>query len=531
MELKGFVKHNKAFTFCSFCFLGWIAFLLVLSFVSRRDVIFYDALSQKYKTKYSSQIPLSRYFVEPLAAMSFLLADSYDYLPLFVLSFIALSLIYVALRKKGRLKSEKFHLIMRPVKDFVSFSCLVLGLMALINLTILGIGWAILGFHFVNNSFMMLIQVGIAICVVLQLLKLLQILFHPRFALRSASKKKKTSRNGKNNSKTRKILNRSKKQLVYMLGIALLLTEVNLISVSIVFPTQRLRITRTNDEFLFDFHVHTTMSDGYLSPEERVRWYLDQGISGAAFSDHDNLRGSIIAKKYVEVNHLNFIVITAEEWTDHENDIHMNIFGLNETIVPLESKGLGAPKVMNAEDTIKYVKKHGGYITVNHYNYETNPNGGYGIPYTLEQLRDWGVDGFEIVNGGGLQDGRIRDFCLNESLICMGGSDIHTNYELDTVIKLRLDDPNIFTVDNIFKNLKRNDHEVIAITQRPEKVHVPEFLDDIGPFQKWANYFFNLNLFQVISWIVWSCGGFAIFFTVYRKIKKTELSWFRKKIC
>ena len=292
-----------------------------------------------------------------------------------------------------------------------------------------------------------------------------------------------------------------------------------------------------DDEFLIDFHVHTIYSDGWLTPEERVMWYIEQGIDAAFFTDHDNIRGYHIAKQFVEEAGLDFEVLIGEEWTDHENDIHMNYFGISKEIVPLESYTVGGPSAMNASDLITYVKSHGGYITVNHYNYDPNPEGGYsvpyGVPYTLEQLRDWGVDGFEIVNSGSYQGKyeMIRQFCITNNLIMMGGSDIHTNEDLNTFVRLRLTDPTNFTVANIFNNLKNNTHDVIAVEFYPKVLDFPDDMNDLGfyVFEEFANYILNLDTFQGLSWIIWSLVIFITFLIGYRKLKKADAKWWAKK--
>ncbi|GAI69799.1 unnamed protein product, partial [marine sediment metagenome] len=239
------------------------------------------------------------------------------------------------------------------------------------------------------------VQIGIHFSVILISIKAghsLLKLFHPRLKFNFATKIEK---------RNRKITANLKKEFVYFAGILLLLLGSNVILLSIQFPTHKIiPITPLDDdEFLFDFHVHTTFSDGWLTPEERVLWYIEHGISGAAFSDHDNIRGALAAREFVEKNGLDFTVWIAEEWTNHEPDpeIHMNYFGIEEELVPLESYTPGGPEAMNASDLISYVKANGGFITVNHYNYVD----GSGAPHTLEQLRDWGVDGFEIINSGG----------------------------------------------------------------------------------------------------------------------------------
>lgn len=177
---------------------------------------------------------------------------------------------------------------------------------------------------------------------------------------------------------------------------------------------------------------------------------------------------------------------------------------------------------------IAYVKSKGGYVTVNHYNYDPNPQGGFGVPYTLEQLRDWGVDGFEIANGDDVEAREIREFCLNntniynESLICLGASDIETSRELDAFVKLKLDDPTNKTIDNIFKNLRKNNHSVITINLFSNQVNFPRVLNDFGfkLLEDYLNYLLNLNSFQILSWIVWSSIGYTLFFLTHRKIKE-----------
>jgi hypothetical protein len=230
---------------------------------------------------------------------------------------------------------------------------------------------------------------------------------------------------------------------------------------------------------------------------------------------------------------LDFLVLTAEEWTDHENDIHINYYGIDQEIVPLESYTPGGPMAMNASDLINYVKSNGGYITVNHYNYDPNPNGGNGIPYSLEQLRDWGVDGFEIVNGGsyGGKYISIRQFCLDNNLTCTGGSDIHINEDLNTFIKLRLVDPINKSIDNIFRTLRNNTHEVVAIEFFPSVFNLEDDLNDLGfyVFDEFINYMLNTDMIQVISWIAWSSGSYLLFSLIYWRLKKKNITSIRKK--
>ncbi len=40
-----------------------------------------------------------------------------------------------------------------------------------------------------------------------------------------------------------------------------------------------------------DLHIHTTASDGLLSPEEVVRWAVYKKLSAIGITDHDTIKG------------------------------------------------------------------------------------------------------------------------------------------------------------------------------------------------------------------------------------------------
>ena len=535
--MKSFIVKNKFLTVIISLFLVWIVFLVILTITNLRVVVFYDALGQSdVSNNYWSEIPWLRYLVEPFAASAFILEMEFTWMFLFIIGYIIVRVIYVVLRKKGYFSSKKYEYILNPIRDLITFIFIVFSIALLAVLAIILIGALVQGFFFINRYFMVIIQLGVTLAFILIVVKafyLVLIGLHPK--LKFDYGKKAERKKNKKQKKTRKSLKTLKKEIVYLFGIGFLLLGSNIILISIPFPGHQVIPTTPldADEFLFDFHIHTIMSDGWLTPQERVNWYINHGIDGAAFTDHDNLRGSRIAREYVESSNLDFLVFIGQEWTDHENDIHMNYYNLEEEIVPLESEVLGGPRAMNTSDLIAYVKANGGFITVNHYNYKENPNGGRGIPYNLTQLRDWGVDGFEIVNGGsyGGKYQQIRQFCLDNNLTCFAGSDIHTNEPLNTFIKVKMEEPTNLTMANIFYNLRKNEHEVVAISFYPEVVNFPGDLNDFGFYiiEDFINYLFNMNIYQSISWIIWSTLFIGVFVLIYLRIKKSDLMKVRLK--
>ena len=539
MRLKSFLSKNKIFSLLTLLFSIWIVILLVLAVIGTRTIVFYDALGQiDVSVEYSSVLPWLRYIIEPFAIIAFILEYEFTWLLLFLIIYPILRVIYVFSRKRGKLQSKKYNQLKHVLNDIIYFAFKIFSITLVVILLIIIIGYLFQGFFFVSRYFMVPVQVGIHLCFILLGIKVgytLLKLVHPRLKLNLSGKIERNNSRAK--SKNTRITYNLKKELVYFAGILFLLLGSNVILLSIQFPPHRIVPTTPleDDEFLFDFHVHTTFSDGWLTPEERVLWYIEHGISGAAFSDHDNIRGALVAREFVEKNGLDFTVWIAEEWTNHETDpeIHMNYFGLEEEIVPPESYTPGGPEVMNASELISYVKANGGFITVNHYHYELNPEGGFGTPYTLEQLRDWGVDGFEIINGGSYNKYiEIREFCINNSLICIAGSDIHTNEDLNTFTKLKLDDSSNKTLDNIFKNLKNNTHETIAIQFYPKIVDFPGELTDLGFYvlEDFINYFLNIDTYQALSWIMWSSSIYLVFYLFYKKVKKADINRLINKI-
>ncbi len=539
MGLKSFLLKNKVFSVLSLLFSIWIVILLVLAVIGTREIVFYDALGQiDVSSEYSSVLPWLRYIIEPFAIIAFILEYEFTWLLLFLIIYPILRVVYVFLRKRGKLHSKKYNQLKHILNDIIYFAFKIFSITLVVILLIIVIGYLIQEFFFVSRYFMVPVQVGIHLCFILLGIKVgytLLKLIHPRLNLNLAGKIENNNRRA--NSKNKRITYNLKKELVYFAGIIFLLLGSNVILLSIQFPPHRIVPTTSleDDEFLFDFHVHTTFSDGWLTPEERVLWYIEHGISGAVFSDHDNIRGALAAREFVEKNRLDFIVWIAEEWTNHEPnpEIHMNYYGLEEEIVPPESYAVGGPRVMNASELIIYVKANGGFITVNHYHYEPNPEGGFGTPYTLEQLRDWGVDGFEIINGGSYNKyTQIRQFCLDNDLICIAGSDIHTNEDLNTFTKLKLDDPSNKTLENVFKNLKNNTHETIAIQFYPKIVDFPGELTDLGFYvlEDLINYFLNIDTYQALSWIIWSSSMYLIFYIFYKKVKKADIDRLINKI-
>ena len=122
MSIKTFAKKNKLFTGVTVGFLIWIIILTIAGLIGTRTVVFYDALAQTdVSSQYQSVIPLARYLVEPFAAIAFAMQDGFEWIVLFLISYVIIRIGYLALVKKGYVRSKKFHVVKYIVDDFLIF--------------------------------------------------------------------------------------------------------------------------------------------------------------------------------------------------------------------------------------------------------------------------------------------------------------------------------------------------------------------------------------------------------------------------
>ena len=182
--------------------------------------------------------------------------------------------------------------------------------------------------------------------------------------------------------------------------------------------------------FLLDAHSHTRNTDGKLSPQQAVEWARAEGYNGMIMTDHNYLASAYEARAYAREKYPNeFVVLLGEEYTTCR--IHMGLLGITEQI------DVGSPKP--TDDEIKRVinetHAQGGLVIVNHIPWSNNTQNERQIPRlpdhpSREQLLDWGVDFFEVVNSAsiGWFDFESLRFVQEHSdkLGLLTGSDMHS---------------------------------------------------------------------------------------------------------
>lgn len=538
MTIVNTIKKNMLSFIITVVVIAWMVFLVLMVGLANRTVQFVDVIPAAngvdVSSQYSSDIPLLRYFLEPFIGFVFsIVSDPLDAIVSVLLFYVIIRLALFALDNTILHGSRKKEVVFAYFKDTLDYFEKWMLISLIISVIALGVGFLIFGFMYINSMFQYHILIAIYIGIGLLAYKggghLIRFLL-PRMSPKPLNLEKVPE----NRSIVDKLKTRPLQEFWYFIQFTLVFLVTSFTLLNIRFPTQHITPTvpLEEDEILLDMHVHTTMSDGYLMPHDRVLWYMEQGFSAAGFSDHDNVRGAHLAQAFVNLFNLDFTVITAEEYTCQSFDnaapygMHLNIYGLEEGIIPtgpLRREDVFG-KSLNVEHMIKYVKNHSGFVIVNHYR--STP----GYPYTYKQLMEWGVDGFEVINGGSYDQRYkdIREFCLRPEnagrLALLANTDKHTNDEANCFMKIKLDDPNDITAASIFAALKKNEHEAVYIDRSTKYVNLPSNIDDyFSLFEDMVNYFLNSDKLLVVSWMVWSGAAYILSIFLIQRIKKSDI--------
>lgn len=115
-----------------------------------------------------------------------------------------------------------------------------------------------------------------------------------------------------------------------------------------------------------DLHIHSTYSDGNLTPEEIINIAIERNVKYISITDHDTLSSQYITKcHYSDIN----IIPGIEFSTEYEDDIEIHILGYcidvdNPTLKNVVEK-LKASRVKRVESIITKLKDIGINIDIN----------------------------------------------------------------------------------------------------------------------------------------------------------------------
>ena len=78
-----------------------------------------------------------------------------------------------------------------------------------------------------------------------------------------------------------------------------------------------------------DLHIHTTASDGTLSPKEIIELAIKKNMKAIAITDHDNIDGLKEGNYYAKLNNLEFINGIEFSCSSGDNEVHILGYFLN----------------------------------------------------------------------------------------------------------------------------------------------------------------------------------------------------------
>lgn len=140
---------------------------------------------------------------------------------------------------------------------------------------------------------------------------------------------------------------------------------------------------------LLDQHSHTIYSEGFLTVRQNIEWHKAMGFTAAVISDHNTLSNSEEIQQLAEEYKDEIIIIQGMEWTTRR--VHLNFIGIHEWNLKIPV----IPTNLEIQKAIDEVHRQNGVVTVNHLpNMEKYADN---VP-TRNELLDWGIDFFEIVN-------------------------------------------------------------------------------------------------------------------------------------
>lgn len=146
--------------------------------------------------------------------------------------------------------------------------------------------------------------------------------------------------------------------------------------------------------YFIDLHSHTLASDGWMTPEQSIKWHIANGFNAFVLTDHNtganNKKMLALQSKYPEI-----LLVPGYEWTTSR--LHLNFIGIEE----FPRQVPGNPTDLEIQAAIKKAKDLGAVVMVDHITWTKDQprlRSGELVHPTRAQLLDWGCDGFEINN-------------------------------------------------------------------------------------------------------------------------------------
>jgi hypothetical protein len=146
--------------------------------------------------------------------------------------------------------------------------------------------------------------------------------------------------------------------------------------------------------YFIDLHSHTLASDGWMTPEQNIKWHIANGYHAFVLTDH-NTSKNVKETLALQAKYPGILIIPGFEWTTDR--LHLNFIGIEN----YPHRVPGHPTDGECADAIAKAKSLGAIVLVDHVTWTKDQprlRSGELVHPTREQLLDWGADGFEINN-------------------------------------------------------------------------------------------------------------------------------------
>ncbi len=256
-------------------------------------------------------------------------------------------------------------------------------------------------------------------------------------------------------------------------------------------------INNSTDTILVTTHSHTEFShDGLISQNDQWEWHKNNNFDAFFITDHNNHSKTldfVSAQRKGEFP-IEPLVMCGEEFSGSN---HLSLLGLKRKF---NTKKYSDKRVIDS------VRANGGVVLVNHWFDDENKS--------LEYYRDLGVDGFEIENTA-LEKKydrklyhKIKDFCEKNNLIMNGGLDFH-GYGNVCSIWNGMEIPGWEKLEPVEKEeailnvvRSRDQSKLKVLLYDDRSYYTPDHLF-WSPIITLINYFRTLQVFQILSWVIW----------------------------
>jgi len=152
-----------------------------------------------------------------------------------------------------------------------------------------------------------------------------------------------------------------------------------------------------NDFIRVNFHSHSDLSDGQLSPELLAERLARAGVRVAALTDHDTVGGLARFREALARHGVGCIAGVELSALAPEGSTHLLAYGFNPEAAPMQEalRRVGEPGGLAVSEAIRLVHEAGGRVFLAH-PFETEPDYER-LKHRLKAMKAQGLDGIEAV--------------------------------------------------------------------------------------------------------------------------------------